>query len=156
LTTLRSLRSLRSHSSVLAALAASALVALPAPAAAASTASASTSASAGAGQHSRAGTAAAARLLGTCEIGGHICGEVHNRDDRYGLLITNQWGKQHDSSTWRVLKPGQDGPDVGVKDVDGYWVGRGCKVRPSGEAPVGPGWHKVTNIQNIQIVDITC
>ncbi|WP_314175710.1 hypothetical protein [Streptomyces winkii] len=140
---------MRSHGSVLvAALAASAVVAVSAPSAVASTASA--------GPDSSAQAAAGTRPLGTCEIGGHICGEVHNRDDRYGLLITDQWGRQHDSSTWSVLKPGQDGPDVGVRDVDGYWVGRGCKVRPSGEASVGPGWHKVTNIQNIQIADITC
>ncbi|MCH6163273.1 hypothetical protein [Streptomyces marispadix] len=139
---------MRSLSSVLVALTASALVAFSAPTA--------TAATTGARPHSGAQVAAGSRLLGTCEIGGHICGEVHNRDDRHRLLITDQWGRQHDSSTWRVLKTGQDGPDVGVKDVDGYWVAPGCKVRPSGEAPVGPGWHKVTNIQNIQIVDIAC
>ncbi|MDN3059810.1 hypothetical protein PH213_35875 [Streptomyces sp. SRF1] len=99
----------------------------------------------------------ASEIRGTCAIGGHICGNVYNRDNRYNLLITNDWGKHRNSSTWRTLKPGQNGHHVGVKDVDGYWVGPGCKVKRSlGLRTVGPGWHKVRDGQKIQIVDIRC
>ncbi|MFE2601031.1 hypothetical protein ACFXCZ_31830 [Streptomyces sp. NPDC059396] len=112
---------------------------------------------AGAGLDSTEQSVAEVRPLGTCEVAGHICGNVHNRDDRYSLLITNDWGKRHKSSTWRLLKPGQDGNDVGVRDVDGYWVGSGCKVKRSlGLRTIGPGWHKVRNGQKLQIVDIRC
>ncbi|MFC8126024.1 hypothetical protein [Streptomyces sp. NPDC057302] len=95
--------------------------------------------------------------LGECWVGGRICGNVYNRDNRYNLLITNQWGKHYDRSTWRILRPGQNGHHVGVRDVDGYWVGPGCKVKRSlGLRTVGPGWHKVRNGQKLQIVDIRC
>ncbi|WP_148081839.1 hypothetical protein [Streptomyces botrytidirepellens] len=102
-------------------------------------------------------TTAQLRPMGNCSIGGHICGNVYNRDNRYTLMITNDWGKHGNSSTWRTLKPGQNGHHVGVKDVDGYWVGPGCKAKRSlGMRTVGPGWHKVRDGQKIQIVDIRC
>jgi hypothetical protein len=111
----------------------------------------------GAGSNSAEQSGAEVRPLGVCTIKGRICGNVYNRDDRYSLLITDRWGKQHDRSTWHLLKPGQNGRHVGVKDVDGYWVGPGCKIKRSlGLRTVGPGWHKVRNGQKLQIVDIRC
>lgn len=139
---------MRSRYSVIVALAAAAAVALP------GTAAAHAAAGGGTGAEQ---TTAEARPMGECSISGHICGNVYNRDNRYTLMITNDWGKHGNSSTWRTLKPGQNGHHVGVKDVDGYWVGPGCKVKRSmGTRTVGPGWHKVRNGQKIQIVDIRC
>ncbi|WP_438453013.1 hypothetical protein [Streptomyces asiaticus] len=96
------------------------------------------------------------RPFGICWFHGHICGNVYNRDDHYSLLITDDWGKYRDASTWHVLKPGQNGRDVGVKDVDGYWVGPGCKVEDLLGRTAGPGWHKISSLKKIQIVDIRC
>ncbi|EFL20385.1 hypothetical protein SSOG_00097 [Streptomyces himastatinicus ATCC 53653] len=139
---------MRSRYSAIVTLAAAAAVALPGAVAAHAAAGGGT----GAEQ-----TTAEARPMGECSIGGHICGNVYNRDNRYPLMITNNWGKHGSSSTWRTLKPGQNGHHVGVKDVDGYWVGPGCKAKRSlGMRTVGPGWHKVRDGQKIQIVDIRC
>ncbi|MFK4149740.1 hypothetical protein [Streptomyces sp. NPDC004065] len=139
---------LRSKRSVIAALAV-AFAALSGPSAAAT--------APGAGSGAGHQLDAEVGPLGVCLFHGHICGNVYNRDDRYNLLITDNWGKYRDRSTWHVLKPGQNGHDVGVKDVDGYWVGPGCKVKRSlGLRTVGPGWHKVRDGQKIQIVDIRC
>ncbi|MFB7598098.1 hypothetical protein [Streptomyces sp. NPDC056160] len=139
---------LRSKRSVIAALAV-AFAALPGPSAAAT--------APGAGSGGGHQLDAEVGPLSVCLFHGHICGNVYNRDDRYNLLITDNWGKYRNRSTWHVLKPGQNGHDVGVKDVDGYWVGPGCKVKRSlGLRTVGPGWHKVRDGQKIQIVDIRC
>ncbi|GAA3148508.1 hypothetical protein ACFQ0X_06640 [Streptomyces rectiviolaceus] len=137
---------MRSQHSFIVVLAASAAIAVSTPvatgsAAAAAPAPASTS------------TSTDVRLQGDCTLG--FCGNVHNRDDRYSLLITNDWGKRYDRSTWRTLRPGQNGRSVGVKDVDGYWVGTGCKVKRA-RGWIGPGWHKVRDVQNINILDIRC
>ncbi|WP_329084445.1 hypothetical protein [Streptosporangium sp. NBC_01469] len=84
------------------------------------------------------------------------CGYVYNRDNRYSLLITDDWGSRNHRSTQFSLRPGQDGSDVGVKDVDGYWVGPGCKVKVAWIRSFGPGWHRVRNGQRVRITDIKC
>ncbi|MET8681768.1 hypothetical protein ABZW18_30350 [Streptomyces sp. NPDC004647] len=105
------------------------------------------------------------RAAGQCTFG-RLCGRVHNGDNRIDLLITNQWYYRHQSWTWRVLKPGQDGSNVGVKDVDGLWVGPGCQVkakirdllpRPrTYNKTFGYGWHKVKDDMNVKVYETYC
>ncbi|GAA3790216.1 hypothetical protein GCM10022226_06360 [Sphaerisporangium flaviroseum] len=85
-----------------------------------------------------------------------LCGYVYNRDNRYNLLITDDWGKRKDRRTWFSLRPGQNGSHVGVKDVDGFWVGPRCKVKKAWVRNYGAGWHKVRNGQRVVITDIKC
>ncbi|RCG31673.1 hypothetical protein DQ384_08965 [Sphaerisporangium album] len=85
-----------------------------------------------------------------------LCGRVYNRDDRYRLLITDDWGSRNSPGTQFSLRPGQDGRDVGVRDVDGFWVGPGCKVKKAWIRTYGPGWHRVRDGQIARITDIKC
>ncbi|MEU3601562.1 hypothetical protein ABZ714_22990 [Streptomyces sp. NPDC006798] len=94
-------------------------------------------------------------VLGDCFLG-RICGNVYNRDNRHTLRITNDWGKRHKSSSWRTLKPGQNGRHVKVRDVDGFWVSRNCRVTVGYDRTEGPGWHKVYDGFTVKITDIRC
>ncbi|MEU0693866.1 hypothetical protein ABZ349_07740 [Streptomyces niveus] len=104
------------------------------------------------------------RAAGQCTFG-KVCGRVLNADNRIDLLITSNWYYKNQSWTWRVLKPGQDGRNVGVKDVDGLWVGRGCRVKTKiWELPrtwtydktFGHGWHRVKDHMTVKVYDTLC
>lgn len=154
---------MRMRRSLVAVLAAGAAVAVSVPATAAAPAAnavpASPRASAALEQPMEA-----SRAAGQCTLG-RICGRVHNADNRIDLLITSNWYYRNQSWTWRVLKPGQDGRKVGVKDVDGLWVGRGCRVKTKiRELPrprtynktFGYGWHRVKDNVTVKVYDTLC
>jgi hypothetical protein len=92
---------------------------------------------------------------GECTLG-FLCGRIYNHDARYKLLITNDWGRYKDRRTWRIVNPRSSGRDAGVLDVDGFYVGRGCKVKLAGLRWIGPGWYKIRDGQYIQVTDIRC
>lgn len=102
-----------------------------------------------------AAPASAEAARGECTLG-VLCGRIYNHDGRHRLLITNNWGRSWDRRTWRIVKPRSSGRDAGVKDVDGFWVGPGCKVKLAGLRWIGPGWYKVRDGQYIQVSDIRC
>lgn len=95
-----------------------------------------------------AATASSAHA-GDCDW--RLCGNVTNRDDRLYLRITNHWPQRENQSTWRWLKPGQDGPDIGVRDIDGFFI-RHCVTMAWFKRECGPPrWYKVRNGQNVQV-----
>ncbi len=98
-------------------------------------------------------TVAAAR--GTCSFG-VLCGWIYNHDDHIKLMVTSDWGRYKDRRTWRIVKPNSTGRDAGVQDVDGFYVGPGCKVKIAGVRWMGPGWHKIRDGQFVQVTDIRC
>ncbi|MFC4530361.1 hypothetical protein [Sphaerisporangium dianthi] len=82
--------------------------------------------------------------MGTCSLGGLLCGVVKNNSASDDLLrITTDWGNYNNSSTWRALSPGQSSKDIGVKDADGFYVWSGCSAYYGGSWYTGPFWKKV-------------
>jgi hypothetical protein len=94
-----------------------------------------------------------------------ICGQITNRDPREKLMITNDWGQYKDSRTWAIVKPGKTGHaavrlgtgrPTRVKDVDGFYVGTGCKAKLGWLRWIGPGWYKIYDGQYVVVSDIRC
>lgn len=95
------------------------------------------------------------RVAGTCTFG-WVCGRIVNRDPHVDLMITNDWGHYRDRRTWRIVHPRSTGRDAGVKDVDGFYVGQGCRVQLGWVRWIGPGWYKIRDGQYIVVSDIRC
>lgn len=97
--------------------------------------------------------AAAAR--GDCTFG-LVCGWIYNHDDRHRLMVTSHWPARAERRTWRIVRPNSSGREAGVRDVDGFWVGPGCRVKVAGVRWFGPGWHRIRDGQFVQVTDIRC
>ncbi|HEX8441588.1 hypothetical protein [Archangium sp.] len=97
-------------------------------------------------------------LAGNCTgIGrARLCGNVRNRSSEHDVIITTDWGKRNEHRTWKALPSGKDGPDIKVRDVDGFLVPKGCEFTLAGIRHIGPGWYKIFDGQNIQISSINC
>jgi hypothetical protein len=85
-----------------------------------------------------------------------VCGRIKNRDRQQWLRITNDWSQRENQRTWRFVKPGKTGRDANVKDVDGFFVGNGCRMTLGWIRTIGPGWYRIRNGQYIQVTDIRC
>lgn len=85
-----------------------------------------------------------------------LCGNVRNHSGNRAVTITNDWGRKFEARTWRSLPAGKDGPDINVRDIDGFFVPGSCKFTLAGVRTIGPGWHKVRDGQNVQISSIRC
>jgi hypothetical protein len=103
-----------------------------------------------------------AGVLGNCTDilpgPGHInlCGNVTNHGSR-SVKISTDWGRNQPWRHTATLRPGQDGPDIGVRDIDGYFVPAGCTYKIAFVRSVkGPVWIKVVDGQNVQITSTSC
>jgi len=85
-----------------------------------------------------------------------VCGHIYNDDDRYSLLITDNWAAFWDAGTWRILYPGQNSGQIGVQDADGLYVPLGCVATIAFVQQVGPGWYKVADPQHIHVTNMVC
>jgi hypothetical protein len=89
------------------------------------------------------------------------CGTVHNWTDR-GFHVTLNWGAPWNDENVKWVAPGSSLGAPQNTDVDGVYVGSGCRMRGSrtGLLPQvinwGPGWHQIHNFETATILSHVC